>query len=271
MKEMDIDWQKILPEFEKRQGNRQVAELFQTHGLIPSEGLSDNYQLIPKYSDEAVWEQVVMHSIGVMYVADSLAVAMAIPDEQRARLCTAALLHDINKKAEQFWIKDIEERFLSPWDRMFQVQRMLDAIAEMESVELASDVDINVEIVNLMHANLPSVVHEQSIVEKIMFFSDAVVQGSYDVDAQYQQNLVRLSERFDTLEKRSSSVLFSDSFVEKYGRPLFEIQRELGAVYEAEFADRLGLSVSDFYIWLENQVQNKIQSCYIPSLDWPLP
>lgn len=267
MTELEIPLQTVVPKIEQQPNGQKVMDVFRARQILlgdlnDEEGAS--YEL-PQQPEGGIWEEAAEHTVAAMYVADTLGEAMGLSHKERSQLCQAALLHDSGKKTEQMWLRNVEGR--NPKDKTRRVNKsraVLDALAAMEDAENTLDLGIDPEVSKLMHANVPPVDREQTMQEKIMWFSDAVLQA-IPKDGILKQNLVTVKTRFDELEKNPRSVEFSKFFTPTYGRPLFDVQREIGTKYEQEFANILNMSVEEFYTWLQEQVQKKVQTEEVPN------
>lgn len=255
----------IVSKLQKTQEGEAVVSLLRLRQILHGDVVdSENKGYGVGDTEEGVWENVFEHSITVMYVVDTLAEALKVPNEDRSKLIMAALLHDANKKAEKLWLKHIQQT--NPKDktkRIEKIRSMLESLAAMEDAENALDGGIDPKILTLMHANIPSpndLERGQTLIEKIMWFGDMSVQGN---------DIVTVEERFNRLENDPKNGAFNKDFSESFkaiygGRSLYEVQRGLGKQYEQEFAQKLGKTVPEFYNWLRQEVLEKIRNKYIP-------
>lgn len=128
-----------------------------------------------------------------------------------------------------------------------------------------------------MKANIPQLryvdgkptLEHATLAEKIMWFADAVLNGS---------QIKPIKERFDDLERgwdgktesperAQRNRTFSYSYRSKYeGKSLYHVQRELGEKYTVEFAEAMGIPPEEIYSWLATKVQERIDTHTLPLL-----
>lgn len=251
--------------------------------------------------ERGVWENVVEHTGEATFITDVLAEAMGLKRRERVALNMAAWLHDSGKKTERMWQLAIEGANLEgdeglladdtatifdaaynarltgvrkgqvvPFDAAVESStqafkadakvKALDDVTAMEEEENAL-AGIPPAVSKLMKANIPESENgHDSLAAKIMWFADACLTGT---------DIKPIGQRFDDLEtderNGARNKEFSDGFRPKYnGLSLYEVQRQLGERYAAEFAERIGIQPDQIYDWIRTKVQERIDTGTMP-------
>ncbi len=289
--------------YDIRYNNRKVTDLHALRGTMDVPVYDQTAQAFdPGQTEGGVWENVAEHSATATLVTDVLAEALHLKPNERRELNLAAWLHDSNKKTERRWhveinaadIDDAEGMFADDGETIFshavqlREQQLrageittntqlfeaadkktkaeariaaLDSVAEMEEWENA-EAGIPPRVSKLMKANIPpSENGHATLTEKIMWFADACLTGT---------DIKPINQRFNDLEQDQRNgplnIEFSDSYRPKYnGRSLYDVQRQLGTEYAAEFAQSIGIQPEEIYSWLSEQVANRITAGQMPS------
>lgn len=225
-----------------------------------------------KKEEVDLWKNVAEHGAVGIIIADVLGESFGLSSEERGRVNLAVWLQDSGKRTERMWqellgggsdnfrsaIQDENEN--ESWDS--RQQRMLHDHAVMEEWENAEVGLSNPRIHELMRADIPrsDTGHGKDLAAKISWFTDAILTGP---------NIVGIKKRFDDLvldpEKAELNTVFSASFKDRYnGQSLYTVQRKIGAQYETEFSQRLGIDREQLYPWLQNKVQDRIRTQRMP-------
>lgn len=251
-----------------------ITILHKMRGIIGGNVYSEkNERYALGQGEGGVWSNVAEHGAVGMIVADVLGEAFSLSTQERGELNLAVWLQDSGKKTERIWQKMfyaqgdefknlVEEENIAILNWPERQQKMLDNVAAMEEEENALAGLGSPRIQELMRADIPKSEkgHGDDLAAKISWFTDAILTGPH---------IVGVTERFDALERDvpgyKMNLFFSESFRHKYeGKTLYEVQRSVGAEYEAEFSKRLGIEQSQLYPWLRRRVEARIRSQKMP-------
>lgn len=271
-----------LQDYIKGLGNLEVNgmklhDLHNLRGTLSGEVISENAESYTLGQEEGgTFDNVAEHTGMSMLITDVLGEALKLDPTERGNLNLAAWEHDSGKKTERMWQRAIENAEeggensallgdeTSKLHRLGERKRMaLDNVGKMEEWE-NTQAGIPQRANELMKSNIPATAEGpgDNVAAQIMWFTDATLSGS---------TIVPINKRFDDLESDprngKRNVEFSDSFKDQYeGKSLFEVQRTLGVKYEQEFANKLGVEPAQLYTWLNNKVQERIQTQTMPVL-----
>lgn len=174
-----------------------------------------------------IWRNVAQHCLVAGCFAELLAQEMRLASSQVRDVTEAAILHDWYKKHETL------------------ARRRASSPAELiELVRLSNDEDraalrnygVSEKVLDLCRANLPeTVLGPQTDEEKIVWFVDAMLADTEPVS---------IEQRFADLEghpsRGAANLAFSASYFPRYGKTLYELQRELGRSVGDYLARRIG-------------------------------
>jgi hypothetical protein len=254
-----------------------LHDLHNLRGTFSGEVLSskgESYDLGQK--EAGTFDNVAEHTAMSMLITDVLGEALKLDMTERGNLNLAAWEHDSGKKTERMWQRAIENAEeggensallgdeASKLHKLGERKRMaLSNVAAMEEWE-NTQAGIPQRANELMKSNIPATSEGpgKNVASQIMWFVDATLSGS---------TIVPISQRFDDLESDprngKRNIEFSDSYKGQYGgKSLYEVQRALGVKYEQEFAQKLGIEPTNLYTWLNNKVQERIQTQTMPIL-----
>lgn len=194
--------------------------------------------LLGKGSDN--WRNISEHCLTEAVVADVLAEVLLANKE---KLVQAALLHDWYKRCEveAMQISGAGEGYKSTIN---------------EDKRILREHGISEEVIQIAHSNIPQSADQvyldnRSLEQKIMHFIDAITSGS---------DLVNVNDRFDFLETKARNVAFSNSFIDKFKKPLYDLQRELTKKEQEEFERILGIENGTLIDFIESKIQERIDS-----------
>lgn len=240
---------------------RSLTDLHKMRGILSGDVLDKDGEVYDTLGQEegGVWENVAEHGAVSMIVADVLGEAFGLSREERGFLNLAVWLQDSGKKTERMWQSVLEKKTGASEEKenaSEEQQIMLRNVSEMEEWENAEAGLFSPRMTYLMRANVPETAegHGDDLAAKISWFADAILNGA---------EIVGITKRFRDLETDTRNgqwnIAFSDSFKGKYGgKSLYTVQRELGAQYEEEFAQRLEIGKDELYPWLRKKVNERI-------------
>jgi HD superfamily phosphodiesterase len=183
------------------------------------------------------WRNVAEHCLTEAVAADVLAEHLSA---DRSTLVSAALLHDWYKRQE------VEAMKVSG-------AKSGHVVTLEEDKRVLGERGVNERVISVAHSNIPETADHRelaarSLEEKILHFVDVITSGS---------DFLSVDERFDVLELKPRNVEFSESFRERFGKSLYELQRELGHIEQEEFEKKLGLSSGSLITFIKNKIEER--------------
>jgi len=258
-----------------------LVDLHKLRGVYPGKVYDSHnspYNTSQKYRggghhEWITWGKVPHHSLAATLVTDVLGEALELDTEYRANVNLAAWLHDSNKKTERNLQRAIErgEPVISGSLRERTVNLIFESrkksltvkaleLASIQEEEENSEYGIPPFITDLMRQNNPPSANGHETIEgRIMWLADAVLTGTKIESVKARMDR---SENHPIHQERNRA--YSESFVPKYGRPLFDVQRDLGDRYVDQFSDLIGIKPEEFYDWLEQKVNERIKKGQLP-------
>ncbi len=223
-----------------------VSEIKQSKktGLFPTREeyrAGNNPQAVKKDS----FRNVVEHELVEAEAADVLAEKLGLPEAERKVLRTAALLHDVRKRRE---LEKAEKEGPSGFDESAKEQSdwIISQGYSDEVVKLTESTGhTSLEEFTRNFDSIPTV-------RKIMHYVD---------DITLNNDLVLLDDRMDYLEENQKYKELNEEGKKIFGRPYFEVQREVSKRIEEEFAPRLGISdPTQIPLFIKGVIQQRINS-----------
>ena len=207
---------------------------------LPEMRLAKTAGLLPKKEG---WANVTEHMLVEAEAADVLAEALGVPNTERKKLVTAAMLHDVYKRKErelasQKGAAGFEEAAVSQSEFIRQGEYSEEIIVLTESVGHTSLIKFK---------DLSKI----PLVFKIMHYVD---------DVTLNNDLVLLDERIDALEANPRYAELNQQGVAIFGKPYFTVQRETSKKIEQEFAQQLGLGdPTQLPFWIRERILERIK------------
>ncbi len=189
------------------------------------------------------WKVAGEHTLMVGVVADILGERLALPEEERQKITSAAILHD--------WMKKWEVLLMRGWG----VRRGYKESGEKDE-EALRRLGVPEDVVRLTSANTPEEASEEylknrPIGEKIIHLADHVVGGSEISD---------FRARILEAGKRGYNREFMDLFREKFeGKPLDEVQLKATEMEQKEFEELLGIEEGSLVRMLKESFRERIE------------
>lgn len=186
------------------------------------------------------WRNISEHCLVEAVGADILAEVLLA---NRDKTVQAALLHD--------WFKRKE---IEAMKSMGGGEGYKQTISEDERILKEHGVDE--DVIKIAHSNIPQsadpeYLSNRTIEQKIMHFIDAVTSGT---------EFVSIKERFDALEKKQRNIDFSNSFMQKFNKSLYDLQRELTELEQEEFEQKLGLERGSLISFIKAKIEERISA-----------
>jgi len=174
------------------------------------------------------WRNVAEHCLVAGALAELIARELRLSSKQTETVTHAAILHDWYKKEETLARKQAGD----------DIAAIRKAVAEKkdEDKRQLRDFGFPDDVIRLTGANTPeNASGPQSIEEKIIWYVDAMLSDTEPV---------RICKRFDDLERHPKrgelNKLYSRSFEHHLGKPMYDLQRELGQTIGRQLALALG-------------------------------
>lgn len=186
------------------------------------------------------WRNVSEHCLFEAVIADILAEAL---DANRENVVMATLLHDWYKRRE---VEIMKQQGPSGHE-----------VASSQEGEFLRSVQIPENIIQLIHSNIPesadeNYLRQRSREEKIIHFSDAILQGT---------NIVDFRERMDRKNQKPHMIAYSESLRERYqGKSLLEFNTEVSESEQEEFENALNLHSGELFEFIIKQIRQRILS-----------
>ncbi len=204
-------------------------------------------QTLGTKKDPDIWRNVGEHCLVAGSFAELLAEQMHLLPAQVESVTVAAILHDWYKKHETLARKTAHTAEA--------IRQTISTIKEEDQRKLQAR-GYPEQVIHLTGANLPaSVEGPQTDEEKIMWYVDAMLTDTLPVP---------IGQRFDELERHpnrgAANTAFSESYRPVYGKPLYDVQRELGQTVGSYLAEHIGYEgdVQDLPLHLKRLLIEKI-------------
>lgn len=186
------------------------------------------------------WRNISEHCLTEAVGADVLAEALLA---DRDKTVQAALLHD--------WFKRREIESMKSVGGGEGYKRTIN-----EDERILREHGIDEDVIQTAHSNIPQsadpeYLSNRPIEQKILHFIDAITSGT---------NFVSIKERFDMLEKKPINIEFSNSFIEKFNKSLYDLQRELTQAEQEEFEEQLNIEKGSLIDFIKSKIQNRINT-----------
>lgn len=257
--------------------HRKLSSLHRERELLPyfETSIAEKKLATP---ERGFWTNVAEHCYVTALVTDTLSEALQLDPDTRTMVNAAAWIHDTGKKVERFWQQLVAEQVAAnqtakPLPNSDLINRL--AQEQLISLQLLSRLDkweyerlgVKKDILHISEANIPTYDQFQNghatIAERIMWFADACVSNT---------EIVPIPERFVKLlqdaKNGAQNRIFSDSYTERFqGQSLYDVQVTIGKKYAQEFAQLIGIDPEEIFIWLQQQVQEKIQLHWFPEIN----
>jgi len=195
--------------------------------------------LFPKKEN---WRNVVEHMLVEAEATDVLVEALGVSDEERIKLVTAAMLHDVYKRREK---ELAQQKGATGFDEAARLQsQWLRELGYSEEI-----IELTESVAQTSLSKFQNL-GEVSFTRKIIHHVD---------DVTLNNDLVSLDERIDALEANPRYSELNKQGIAIFGRPYFTVQREISKKIEQEFAAKIGLpDQAQLPLWIKEQILQKI-------------
>lgn len=185
------------------------------------------------------WRNSAEHTVVAGAYAELLAEKLGLPENELASVGSAAVLHEIDKREEVRILKDV----VNPIEAL----REIEIRADLFHKQLLAR-GIPEDIIRLSKANVPtSPTGPKTLPEKIIWYVDIMLSDTQPELVlrriiKFEEGWNNQTQTFDP-DRRKRNQRLNEAYRPRFaGRSLTEVQRNITASIEKEFAERLGFN-----------------------------